>query len=337
MNDGRLKYYLFFLAAILTISCRKNFSSGQFMDDKLVVLAEITAGDSMRIPVGKTIKAGNGSLIRFEKVNDASVTITEENGRSWMLQPNYSPQFATNPTTVFTNTTYSIKIKHPTLGIASATTHIPAPFKIIRVDTSSEMYAGKVSLSANITFQDPLDKEDFYIIEALKEQVKLVRYFYYHGQRYDYDTPQGNTLYQNNPGLKLLRDSIPLSKFTRLNVYTSDENTENGRIDNLSNPFRRIFLPDHVFNGQPYTIRVYIDRSYFVASEPGQKGRVRLQIKSADKDLYTYLLTYEKYKTDFGAIPASQLTFPLGNISNGLGIFGGSYRRERIYYFDVLR
>src|SRR5256885_1743205 len=103
MNPGRSKYYLFFLAIAVTVSCRKNFSSNQFMDDKLVVLAEIIAGDSMKIPVGKTIKAGNGSLIRFEKVNDASVSIAEENGRSWMLQPNYSPQFVGNPTTIFTN------------------------------------------------------------------------------------------------------------------------------------------------------------------------------------------------------------------------------------------
>ena len=55
-------------------SCKKTFSSGQFVDDKLVVLAEITAGDSMEIPIGKTIKVGNGGLIRFEKVKEAQVS-----------------------------------------------------------------------------------------------------------------------------------------------------------------------------------------------------------------------------------------------------------------------
>jgi hypothetical protein len=54
------------------------------------------------------------------------------------------------------------------------------------------------------------------------------------------------------------------------------------------------------------------------------------------KELYNYLKLYEKYKTDFGSVPTNQLVSPAGNIVNGLGIFGGSAKRERIYYFDVL-
>ena len=32
---------------------------------------------------------------------------------------------------------------------------------------------------------------NYYIIEAVKETVKLLRYFYFRNVRYDYDTPQG--------------------------------------------------------------------------------------------------------------------------------------------------
>src|SRR3954471_23387927 len=92
-----------FIGALLISACKKNFSSDQFEDGKLVVLAEITALDSVKIPIGKTIKVENGSLIRFEKVNDATVTITENNTTSWVLQPNYSQQYINNPTSVFTN------------------------------------------------------------------------------------------------------------------------------------------------------------------------------------------------------------------------------------------
>jgi hypothetical protein len=329
---------------ILLTSCKKNFSSDQFEDDKLVILAEITAGDSVKIPIGKTIKVENGSLIRFEKLNDATVTLTEANSSSWVLTPNYSSQYATNPTSVFTsrkhfkaNTSYKIEINHPTLGTVRATATIPTYPRLISVDTASAQYSGKDVLAASITWKDSLNKEEFYIIEALKEMVRVYHYFIYQGRRYSYDTPQGKAYYQqvkNTPGIRILSDTAGLNKFTRLDLYTDDNNSENSHIDKLTNPFRRVFFLDQSFNGANYTTKVYIDKQFFV--DPTQKGRVRLQLKSVGKELYKYLKLYEKYKTDFGSVPANQLISPTGNVENGLGIFGGSAKREKIYYFDVL-
>jgi hypothetical protein len=201
------------------------------------------------------------------------------------------------------------------------------------------VYQGNNVLAADITWQDTPDKPDYYVIEALKELVKLNHYFYYHGVRYNYDTEQGKTMYasvQSVPGVRLLVDTVSQNKFIRLDLYTQDPNTENAHIDNLVNPFRRIFLKDNNFSGQAYTTRVYIDPQFFVAAGTPQLGRVRLQLKAASKDLFDYLMLYEKYKTDFGSVPASQLISPDGNIQNGIGIFGGSARRERVYYFDDL-
>jgi hypothetical protein len=336
---------LFFLLVLLAAACKKNFSSDQFEDDKLVVLAEITAGDSVKIPIGKTIKVENGSLIRFEKVNDATVTITGTNTMSWVLQPNYSPQYASNPTSVFTNrnrfksnTTYKIEINHPTLGIVKASTHIPPLPRPISVDTGSTRFNDVEVFAANITWKDSADFEEFYIIEAVKELVKINHFYWYQNRRYSYDTQEGKAFYEqvkNTPGIKILTDTIGMNKFVRLNVYTEDDQSENAKIDKLSNPFRRIFFPDPVFNGENYTTKVYIDKQFFV--NPQQKGRVRLQLKSVSKELYNYLKLYEKYKTDFGSVPTNQLISPTGNIENGIGIFGGSAKRERVYYFDVLQ
>lgn len=331
---------------LTAVSCKKGFTSDQFEDDHLVVLAEIAAGDSVKVPVGKTIRVGNGNFIRFEKVNDATVTLTEESSRTWILQPSYAWQYASNPTSVFTNkkrykpsTHYSIEVKHPTMGVVTGSTHIPPLPKWTTVDTGYEMHQGKKVLAVSITFQDPADKDDYYMVEGVKELLKQGRYFYYRRVRYDYNTPQGKTLYEqvkNNPGVQLLNDTMSVNKFLRLELYTQDANTENARMDNLNNPFRRLFLSDKTFNGQSYTIKFYVDQQFFVATEPLQKGRVRIQFKAASKELFDYLLEYEKYKSDFGSIPANQLPSPTGNISKGLGIFGGSARRERIYYFDKL-
>jgi len=334
------------LACLAGASCKKGFSSDQFVDDKIVVLSEISAADSIRIPVGKTIKAGGGNIIRFEKINDATVVLTEEQVNSVVLQPNFAPQYAANPTTIFTtrrrfksNTRYTVLINHPTLGVVTATTLIPAYPKLLSVDTSYEMYQGKNLLAVNITWQDTQDKTEYYIIEALKELLKIGHHFFYNGIRYDYETEKGRTLYEqvkNNPGVRLVADTSSLNKFVRLGLYTQDNNTENAHIDHLSNSFRRIFLHDNSFNGQPYTTKVYIDPQFFKATDPSQKGRVRLQLKSASKELFDYFMLYEKYKTDFGSVPATQLTSPDGNIQGGIGIFGGSAKREKWMYFDDL-
>ncbi len=240
------------LLVIAASSCKKSFSSDQFEDDKLVVLAEITAGDTVKIPIGKTIKVENGSLIRFEKVNDATVTLTETNAMSWVLQPNYSQQYLNNPTSVFTNkkrfkanTTYKIEINHPTLGLVKAQTHIPVLPRLLTVDTASTLFNDKEVFAANITWKDSLDHEEFYIIEAVKEMVKNNHFYFYQSKRYSYDTQQGKAFFEtvkNTPGIKIFTDTVGLGKYTRLNLYTEDENSENARIDKLTNPFRRIFF-----------------------------------------------------------------------------------------------
>lgn len=332
------------MVIMISSSCKKSFSSTEFKDDKLVVLAEITAGDSMEIPIGKTIRVGNGGLIRFEKVKDATVVITDLGGRTFMLMPSWLAQYAANPTTVFTNrrhfrpgTTYFIEINHPTLGVTKASTQIPTIPKLLAMDTSSETYQGKDLLGVTITWQDDGAIDNNYVIEALKELVKINRHFLYNGVSYNYDMPNGKALYEqvkNMPGVHLLQDTIPQNKFTRLNIYTDDVNADNKNIDNLTSPFRRIFIPGQRFSGQIYTTKAYIDRQFLVGTDVAHKGRVRIQLKSASKELYGYLLTYEKYKTDFGSVPAGQLVSPNGNIQNGLGIFGGSSRREKVLYFD---
>ncbi|MBS1565431.1 MAG: hypothetical protein JST39_13660, partial [Bacteroidetes bacterium] len=244
------------------LSCNKGFSSEQFVDDKVVVLAEVSAGDSIRVPVGKTIKAGGGNIIRFEKVNDATVVLTEEQVSSVVLQPNFAPQFAGNPTTIFStrrrfksNTHYTILINHPTLGVVKSTPLIPAYPRLTSIDTSYEIYQGKNLLAADITWMDTQDKTEYYIIEALKEILKIGHYFIYRGVKYDFDTQHGKAVYATTgtPAPKVYADTSSTNKFIRLGLYTQDVNTENSRIDHLTNSFRRIFFRDALFNGQSYT------------------------------------------------------------------------------------
>jgi hypothetical protein len=169
--------------------------------------------------------------------------------------------------------------------------------------------------------------------------VRLSHYFYWKGTRYSYDKPDGKKLYEqvkNSPGVKLFCDTLPSNIFKRLTIFTDDPNVDNAQASSLDSPFRRIFLPGQFVSGQSYTTSFSIDRKYFTADNDTSRGRVLVQVKSVSPELYNYLFWYEKYKSDIGSVPPGQLYSPPGNIQNGLGIFGGSARREWAFYFDGL-
>ncbi|NML21505.1 DUF4249 domain-containing protein [Pseudoflavitalea sp. G-6-1-2] len=345
----RKKYIFHALMLLLLLpafSCRKNFIPDASEDDKLVILSEATAGDLVRIPIGRTIRAGAGNLLQFEKVNDATVVLTEEHGGKWLLKADKSPQFENNPTSVFTvkhyfkpGGNYTLEVSHPVLGAARANTIIPAPVNIEKLDTSSNVHQLKPVLQVKLKLVDLAETQELYVIEALKQVLKVRTTFSYKGTKYDMATEVAQTLYaqvKSEPGVKLVKDTVAQQKFLRLDLYTNDKNIDNIRFDNPDNPYRRIFLTDSHFENNKYELNFGIDKTYFTTDSTELKGRVLLQIKSVSRELYRYLVTYEKYKTDFGSVPANELISPVGNIQSGLGVFGGSSQIEKRYYFDEL-
>lgn len=346
----RLTARSFFLGAFLTMlmfaSCRKDPYVDQSVNNELVILAEITAGDSLVVPVSKSIQVGTGGIISFEKVNSASVKVIRADGRTWTLKLNTSPLYANNPASVYTTpqkprygTVYNLQVQDPLSGSVTAQTTIPSPVNVLSADTSSDYRNGVPVMRLRFTINDTPGVVNYYVFEALKEILQLQHYFYWQGIRYNYDKPDGKNLYdqiKNTPGVRLLCDTISSGNFRRLNVFTDDGNVDNAQVAGLDSPFRRIFLSGHVFNGN-YSTSFYVDRKYFIADNPGDRGRILLQVKSVSIELYNYLFWYEKYKTDIGSVPPEQLYSPPGNIQNGLGIFGGSSKRQWTYYFDELR
>jgi hypothetical protein len=332
---------------LMAASCRKNLYPGQSVNNELVVLAEITAGDSIEIPVSKSIQVGSGGIISFQKVNSAVVTVSRPSGSVWQMKLNTGPDFSDNPASIYTskqrpryNTIYNLDVQDPLSGTVTAQTTIPSPIHISHFDTSSGVRAGIPVLTCSFTLTDPPDTVNLYVFEALKQLLTLSHYFYWQGKRYDYDEADGRQLYlqvRDQPGVNLLCDTVVTQKFERLGVFTDDNNVANAQVSSLDSVFGRIFLPGSVFNGAPYTTSFSIDRKYFLASDSLTLGRVLVQIKSVSSDLYQYLFWYEKYKSDVGSVPPGQLYSPPGNIQNGLGIFGGSSKRQWIYYFDKLR
>lgn len=327
---------------LLFFSCKKDYSPEPTSENQLVVLGELIAGEMIRVPVAQS---GTGNLLEFGKIKEGTVTVRENNGLTWMLKPDKSDQYDDLPVTMYTwhrkyksNMGYSIEIDHPALGKATATTQIPGPVPVVSIDTATEFRYGREVLAASIVLQDPPEANQ-YVIEAVKQLVRIKRFFLYRQVKYDLDTPDGAALYErvkNEPGVVLQRDTADRYQSTRLKLYTTDPNAADQAAAKPEGPVNRIFLPDNNFNGNTYTIKLYIEKQFFTGTEPGQKGRALLQVKLASRELYTYFLTYEKYKNQTGNVPAEQLKPPTGNVENGLGVFGGASKKEFICWYDKL-
>ncbi|PSL44279.1 uncharacterized protein DUF4249 [Chitinophaga niastensis] len=341
-----LSWWLFMIAGMLQCTaCKKTYTPSTHLTNKLVILAELTAGDTIKIPVGKSTLIENGSTINFEKITNASVHLQDALGHFWLLPFNASPEYSNGPTSIYSypqkiiaDQTYTIDISQPDLEAVKATTHIPAAFTITEVDTLREMYTDQPVLTFNFTINDVPGEEDFYIIEALKQVVKIYRHFTWQNITYNYDTPDGKALYdrlKDQYPLPLLKDTIPTNTFIRLNMFNRDMLTDNSAINYNGDSFHRIFLSDASFDGEAYRTTVSVNTQYFTSDNTMMQGSVLFMVKSVSRGYYDYLFQYEKNKIDFGTLPSSHSVTPSGNITNGLGILGGVYKNQLTYYFDT--
>jgi len=332
-------------AILLFTACRKSPYPSDPVNNQLVILTEISAGDSLKVPVSKSIQVGSGGIISFEKVSSAHVQIFRADGRSWLLKLNTSPDFANDPASIYTapqrphsGTTYSLQVQDPLSGTVTAQTTIPPLVRLTGFDTSSGTHAGTPVMNCKFTLLDSPGVDHYYVFEAVKQLVRLGHSFIWKGIRYDYSKTDAQKLYQtvkDSPGVVLRLDTIPRNTFLRLNLFTDDPNVANSQVTSLDSPFRRIFLPSRVF-GSTYTTSFSVDRKFFQDPTNSSPGIVLIMVKSVSPELYNYLFYYEKYKLDIGSVPTGQLYSPPGNIVNGLGIFGSSSKRQWFFYFDPL-
>jgi len=359
MSSFKITGYRIFNGRLLTLglsmtiwvlicsSCKKNIYSLR-LPDKMVVLSEITAGDTANIPISSTNPAGQGTLLTFQKLNSVSVDIKGDNDPlPFSLLLNQSSAFSSSPTAVYSAgetfqlaTRYHLSATDPALGTVEAYTTIPSDFDARKTETEIDDLGNKKVFRVGFNIHDAAEEKNYYILEAVKQLVYIARTFTWQGQSYDYNSQAGFDLFQqvsNNPGVLLVIDTIRRPVYLRLNVFTRDTHTDNAVIGSLDSAYRRIFISDSLFNGKNYQTSLYVEMDQFMASDSTQKGIVEIRVKSVSPELYHYLLDYEKYNLDFGNFSVGNLNSPNGNIQNGFGIFGGSAKKQWDFYYDNLQ
>ncbi len=330
------------------ISCDKTPNFDLPTRNKIVILAEVTAGSSAYIPISQAAIIGSGAPLHFAEVTDASVAITGNDGSSMQLQLSAPSANDSIPGSVYTNTSlfdagteYYLTVAHPLLGEVKAATYIPSIFTISRGEIEESEINGQSVMNFNFTINDNGDEENYYLFEALRQPVYLEHFFYWKGVKYNYDTEEEQEFHEQledeeDVDIPIVKDSIVSNEFIRLPVFTKDLNTANTSIGALDSSFNRIFIDDKTFNGRLYAASFSVPSALLGPATGNETGRVVIRIKSADKNFYRYMLQYEKYKTDFGKMPIDHLNTPSGNISNGLGVFGGVYKNEWSYNYEDL-
>lgn len=348
MNPILLRYRSTFYLILVLISgiwlllsgCEKKERFNSEGKSKLVVLAEITAGDSAYIPVSKSLLARLNGPIDFKKINNVTVVITESGGSSMLLQLNNGAQYADLPASIYTgpdhfkpNTVYSLRATHPDLGMVEAITRIPAAFNVSEISPDGAFVGNEKVFMFEFEIRDNGNQANYYTFEALKQRVTPYRYFYWKGEQYDYDTRDGRYLYnqiEDEEDIELPIEEVVVTdpELIRLSVLTGDSKTENVKISSLDSSYSRIFLTDSLFNGTSYSTSFYVPADELLPTDQRETGQIIIRIKSVGKDFFDYLVRYEKYKAGFGILPFGNLSSPEGNILNGFGVFGGSYKLE---------
>jgi hypothetical protein len=325
--------YLLLVAACF-FSCSKELDLPDANSKKkIVLLGEFVAGEPMSFRAGQTVPVSSGSSLKFEVLKDLSVGIGDQLGNNFtvngiadsLTQLLYTIPYSSAETAKPGNT-YTITATHATLGTATTTVTIPGAFTASIKDTSRMVLGEDTVLAIDVVINDPAD-ENYYVIEAVKQQLAISHFFYHQGTWLDMVANQGIYDSLKNKGITVPEkyDTGFSKQFDRRMVYTNDRNTENLRDNNTFSSFKRLLISDYNFKGQAYTTTVYL--SILNTGEP-YKGRFLLQVKSVSKQYYNYLKKYELSAAGSGYSSFAPPADIPNNVENGFGVVGGVYKQQ---------
>lgn len=318
-------------------SCTKDLDLPEVRSEqKIALIGEIAAGDSIHIRAGQTSKVKPGTSITYDILNQLTIAVQDGAGTTLLKGKtdsmtsilNTVPYASTKIATagqqfVFTAT-------HPYLGTATGTITVPKSFVGNVEDTASEDYSGFKAIRFNVKIDDN-QGNNFYVIEAVKQRMDVQGYFFFKGQWlniFEYQ-PQYDSLRNVGVSLNKKFDTTYFQQFDRQSIYTNDINTENLKTGTSLTANRRILIKDNAFNNTTYTTTVFLNKNI-----NGNRGRILLFIKSVPEEYFNFLKAYEQYDPS-GTYNAVALPVKVkGNVENGFGMIGAAYKLQFTYLLD---
>lgn len=295
---------LFLLPAtvvLLMMACEEPFEFDLDDQERLVIYSNFSDLQTLEVYVSKTRSVLSNAPTTF--LEDATVMVFSGSQLIEILEPVPANAPEANPPFYRTlklkpevGVVYTIKVTAPGFEPVTATNTIPVSVPIESVDFSSSLQSDlinnqKVEFNVNVTFQDPIDQENFYHI-IFSQQL----------QPYSL----------NDNGDTLLAEKLIIAS---MKAYPSDP-------DMPVTPHydeRSYLVKDQTFNGENISFPFW----GFYTYDPSKflPGDFTIELRTVSEAYYYYHITVSRQINSHN--PMSDGVVVYDNVENGEGIFAG--------------
>ncbi len=235
---------------------------------------------------------------------------------------------------------YSVKVVHPSMGTAMATTEIPASVEIKSIELKSEYIRLEEeeetmnAMVAYVTFSDPSGENNYY---------QVAGGYYEFAQKYEKDFNINGW-----DSIGYAKDSFNVYRKRFYDVYKQIDPLIVDNSDDMFGGNDNMFLifNDDLIDGKTYTLR-FVITNYWNRSQldtaAGEYFQVHFVLRSITEDLFKYYASAESFYWNDGELFAEPVQV-FSNVDNGVGILSsyidgaddylyGSGRRDDGTYF----
>lgn len=305
-------------ATILVLSACESilFIELEESDKLIVVNGAITPDSPVAIQVSRTRHIlDNAPVVPLE---NASVWLYREGTLLEDLAYGDNGYFRSESFIPSIGETYTIEVEHAGYPSASASSRIPEPVKILKLDTASvsidyddEYYYGYTErfLQFDLTLEDPAGVDNYYLLFAEADRswteyrdttVRVVDSLYYNGQ-WNYFLEDSSYIISD------------IHRFTDFPYITSEDIVVEAMTSH------GVLFSDQLMDGKSYSFRGHFYEHQLEASD---SAVVDIRLQSISESYYKYLKSRQHHydtKENYLAVPV----IVYSNVEEGAGFFGG--------------
>ena len=287
---------LFLILSALTLSnCTKEIEfDAQDIAPRIVVNSLFTNDSIWSAHISRSV--GVLETTSYTTIDNASVNIFDDNANLVTTLTHQGDGLYTSPTGVSPqpNQSYTLEASASGYESVNATNSIPSAVPIYQLDTvTSTNNDGETILEATITFQDPPNISNYYMLEV------FVTGMYY-------DEWEQDSIEIREP-LQISCDDINVETVNRFN-FGGFENT-----------YLYLMLKDQNFDGENYALTFTVI-NYAELKDMDLFGEIRLV--NTSEEYFNYLKSFNMYQRTINN-PFATPVQVYSNVNNGMGIFAG--------------
>jgi hypothetical protein len=309
----------------------------------MVLLGEISAGDSLHLRLGQSVPVTQSTKglpqwpADLEAKSYAGMQLLSQcRPHADELTDTLGTLVVPDGARTYAGVQYKVQVTGSGFPDIEAVVPVPSPFTVALTDTQTVFYNGIKALEITFRIYDLASEKNWYVFEVLRRRIEVAGTFNYLGIRYDIN------LYYPLYDSLLQAGQRPASNITtslsqraeRLITYTTDGATENMKLATAFSPARRVLLDDATFSGRSYDLKVLVDKSRFSGTAPYDLGQVTFYVKSVSDDYFKYLRAYETFTPATSGGFLSQPVRIEGNVKGGYGVVGGVFPVAFPYRFE---